>query len=158
MQSFINQRILPPVMKFVSTKPINALKNGMLYVMPFTIVGSIFLLLANLPVPAWSNWMASTGMVPYWNVAYNASFAIMALFAVIGIAFSYVHDEGYEGLPAGMIAATCFLMVMRPSNGVTIGEKVVATLAQMAQTTFIDRRSEERRVGKECRSRWSPYH
>src|SRR3712207_9119628 len=24
--------------------------------------------------------------------------------------------------------------------------------------TFITRRSEERRVGKECRSRWSPYH
>src|ERR1044071_6996889 len=23
---------------------------------------------------------------------------------------------------------------------------------------FDDRRSEERRVGKECRSRWSPYH
>ena len=23
---------------------------------------------------------------------------------------------------------------------------------------FIHRRSEERRVGKECRSRWSPYH
>src|SRR3989449_6698150 len=24
--------------------------------------------------------------------------------------------------------------------------------------SFIDKRSEERRVGKECRSRWSPYH
>src|SRR2546422_10413875 len=24
--------------------------------------------------------------------------------------------------------------------------------------SFIHRRSEERRVGKECRSRWSPYH
>ena len=23
---------------------------------------------------------------------------------------------------------------------------------------FVNRRSEERRVGKECRSRWSPYH
>ena len=23
---------------------------------------------------------------------------------------------------------------------------------------MIDKRSEERRVGKECRSRWSPYH
>ena len=23
---------------------------------------------------------------------------------------------------------------------------------------FVDLRSEERRVGKECRSRWSPYH
>src|SRR3712207_4003274 len=25
-------------------------------------------------------------------------------------------------------------------------------------TLFVDGRSEERRVGKECRSRWSPYH
>ena len=25
-------------------------------------------------------------------------------------------------------------------------------------TIFLDDRSEERRVGKECRSRWSPYH
>ena len=24
--------------------------------------------------------------------------------------------------------------------------------------TYVSRRSEERRVGKECRSRWSPYH
>ena len=24
--------------------------------------------------------------------------------------------------------------------------------------SYIDARSEERRVGKECRSRWSPYH
>ena len=24
--------------------------------------------------------------------------------------------------------------------------------------TFYEKRSEERRVGKECRSRWSPYH
>ena len=23
---------------------------------------------------------------------------------------------------------------------------------------YVDKRSEERRVGKECRSRWSPYH
>ena len=26
------------------------------------------------------------------------------------------------------------------------------------RTAYLDCRSEERRVGKECRSRWSPYH
>ena len=26
------------------------------------------------------------------------------------------------------------------------------------KSTFMKMRSEERRVGKECRSRWSPYH
>ena len=40
-------------------------------------------------------------------------------------------------------------------------ETVWLTQAQMADLFQKDRtviRSEERRVGKECRSRWSPYH
>ena len=28
----------------------------------------------------------------------------------------------------------------------------------LARSTALQLRSEERRVGKECRSRWSPYH
>src|SRR3712207_9132677 len=32
------------------------------------------------------------------------------------------------------------------------------SLLQNAVTGVTDGRSEERRVGKECRSRWSPYH
>ena len=37
--------------------------------------------------------------------------------------------------------------------------KLVVASAQLLRRRFrIDVRSEERRVGKECRSRWSPYH
>ena len=32
------------------------------------------------------------------------------------------------------------------------------TRARTIQAQTVSRRSEERRVGKECRSRWSPYH
>ena len=32
------------------------------------------------------------------------------------------------------------------------------TLAVTAEDSEQEQRSEERRVGKECRSRWSPYH
>ena len=32
------------------------------------------------------------------------------------------------------------------------------TLAMRANAAVREVRSEERRVGKECRSRWSPYH
>ena len=31
-------------------------------------------------------------------------------------------------------------------------------IGELLQKRGIDIRSEERRVGKECRSRWSPYH
>ena len=35
---------------------------------------------------------------------------------------------------------------------------VKATAAAVYTTNLVKGRSEERRVGKECRSRWSPYH
>ena len=39
-------------------------------------------------------------------------------------------------------------------------EKAVQTVHELGAYWFLDKpiRSEERRVGKECRSRWSPYH
>ena len=42
-----------------------------------------------------------------------------------------------------------------------VAEKMAITLAGMKGyecLAIASRRSEERRVGKECRSRWSPYH
>ena len=92
MNDWINNKLLPPVMKFVNTKAIMAMRDGMLFSLPFTMVGSLFLLLSALPVPAWSNWMMSVGLTPYWTQAYNATMAIMSVFAVIGIAYSWVKN------------------------------------------------------------------
>lgn len=50
---FVNKRILPPVMKFVNTKAIQALQNGMIYTLPFILIGSIFLILGNIPIVSW---------------------------------------------------------------------------------------------------------
>ncbi len=36
---FVNKSILPPVMKFVNTKAIQALQNGMIYTLPFILIG-----------------------------------------------------------------------------------------------------------------------
>src|SRR2546429_9228985 len=37
-------------------------------------------------------------------------------------------------------------------------DDVVPSLARWGKQSIYGKRSEERRVGKECRSRWSPYH
>jgi len=36
--------------------------------------------------------------------------------------------------------------------------KVARSAGSLSRARIVDERSEERRVGKECRSRWSPYH
>ena len=39
-----------------------------------------------------------------------------------------------------------------------IENEIATALIPHLETNVLDARSEERRVGKECRSRWSPYH
>ena len=133
MNEWINEKLLPPILKFVNTKAITALRNGMLYTMPFSIVGSIFLLLANFPVQSIADWVTNSDLGEYFNQAYGASFAIMAFFAVMGIAYSYVKAEGYEGLPAGMIGLVIFLLTMESS--VTDAEANV-TIANVIDKTW----------------------
>ena len=97
-------------MKFVSLKGVVALKDGLLYTMPLTIVGSVFLLLANFPIQAVVNWLDSMGWIDPLNQAYGATFNIIALIGVIGIAYKYVKNEGYEALNAGVLAAVTFIL------------------------------------------------
>ena len=141
MKDFINKKILPPIMKFVKTRALVALKDGMVVSLPFIMVGSIFLLLASFPIPAVANWMNQMGLTPYWNQAYNASFGIVAVFAVVGIAYTWAKNEGVEGLASGMTAFVGFLVIMDPTTAVTEGSKTIIPAGKSASLLmgFIDR-------------------
>src|SRR5256885_8715647 len=45
-----------------------------------------------------------------------------------------------------------------PAEGQILERALAALVADGTVERVVDERSEERRVGKECRSRWSPYH
>lgn len=108
---FINKKVLPPIMKFVNTKPITALKDGMVYALPFIIIGSVFLILSNIPIPAVANALKASGWSAVFSQAYTASFGLISVWASIGIAYVYVRNEGYEPLPAGLTSLSAFLIL-----------------------------------------------
>ena len=60
-----------------------------------------------------------------------------------------------------VLFAVTLLLITRMAENALAGLKMARVWLQ-AQHSFYgqdgDPRSEERRVGKECRSRWSPYH
>ncbi len=141
MENFVNKKVLPPVMRFVNTKAIRALKDGMIVSLPFIMVGSVFLLLSAVPYAPVANWMTKTGLAGYFTQAYNASFGIVAVFAVVGIAYTWVKNDGFEPLPAGMTALVSFFLVMHPTTAVLNGTKTVITSSQAPTllSGFIDR-------------------
>ncbi|PRR83003.1 PTS sugar transporter subunit IIC [Clostridium vincentii] len=124
---FFDEKVLPLVMKFVTLKGVVALKDGIMSTLPLTIVGSLFLLIAQFPIPAVNDWMASVfggnWSEPLWQT-FGATFGIMALVASIGIAYIYVKNEGYEPLPAGIISLVVFIITIDGFVKIESGEKV----------------------------------
>ena len=51
-----------------------------------------------------------------------------------------------------------YLVLTRPDLVAAIHQSYLDAGADILETDSFGARSEERRVGKECRSRWSPYH
>src|SRR3712207_953640 len=91
-----------------------------------------------------------------------ALIAILVVALLAGAGGVYAYDQGKEGEIAEGIKV----------NGVDVGGLTASQARSKLRAALLDPlnrpvtarfegrryRSEERRVGKECRSRWSPYH
>ena len=83
-----------------------------------------------------------------------------------GTELDAARDAGREGVSAGWCAWSAgdawltFSLVVRPDVNMHAfhGLPFVAAMGMMDALVGTASRSEERRVGKECRSRWSPDH
>ena len=58
-------------------------------------------------------------------------------------------------LPVVLVTVILFLISINSMNEGMVSESV-DSMKYLVKS--VENRSEERRVGKECRSRWSPYH
>ena len=67
----------------------------------------------------------------------------------------YTYYLRYACISSALAAALALGGCSSGERGVATQNEAVAANAQDGQAAV---RSEERRVGKECRSRWSPYH
>lgn len=131
MAKFDVQKIITPVMKFVSMQPILALKDGMLAILPLTVVGSIFLIIGQLPFEglnvAIANMFGENWTEPFMQV-YSGTFAIMGLISCFSIGYSYARHSGVDPLPAGVLSLSSFFILLRssyvPAQGEPIGDAI----------------------------------
>lgn len=114
LSNTMNDKVVPIVMKFVNLKAVQALKDGMLYTLPLNVIGSMFLLIACFPLEAFTNFCANV-FGPNWNdplfKVQNGTMSIMALVAVMGMAYVYAKNEGVEPFSSAVLSLSAFLIV-----------------------------------------------
>ena len=122
MDKFINA-----MGRFAELKEVVAVKDGFIITTPFTLVGSLFLLIACLPIPGWTEFMAGifgpNWQAPIWAVC-GGTFNVLALIVVAAITYKYVDNEGLDGITASGLATAAFIIILPPEVATESGEVV----------------------------------
>ena len=130
------EKFLVPLAEAIGkNKYLVSIRDGFLITTPILIAGSIFLLIGEFPWPALNEWMGSiivdqkTGanLTSFIEKPAGATFSIMAIFAVIAIAYSFAKQMKTNKIFGSATAVMSWLLLMPYSiDGVTkIGRKEV---------------------------------
>lgn len=108
---FLDKYLTPIAAKLGSNKYLKAISAGFIAVMSATIVGSLFTLITNFPIPAWTQWLASSGFGAILNLPYQATVDLIALYAVFFIGYSLAKEFKVDGSGCGLAVLVSFILV-----------------------------------------------
>lgn len=106
---------MPLAERIGRNKYLIAIRDGFLLSMPLLIVGSFFLLIANFPIPGWTQFWGrffGENWTSYFSKPTDATFSIMAILAVIGIGYSFSEQMKVDKLFGAAISLVSLFLIM----------------------------------------------
>ncbi len=148
MSGLLNKQVVPALAALSGNIYLSAVRAGMVAVVPLTIIGGLFMIVAYLPVEGWD-----TRVAPYLQllqVPVTATFGLLAVVACFSIAYDLGRHLGQEAIVSASIATVIFLMIQIDLKTLTLtmdglGSKglftaiLVAIIAVRVQKLFTDR-------------------
>lgn len=106
--AFLENKVIPPLTKVGNLRYLIAIRNGLVVTLPAIIGGSIFLIFGNIPIEAWTNFLAPyEGMI---NAAVTASMGIISLLAVIGIGYELAKSYKLDAVSGAGLSLMAFII------------------------------------------------
>lgn len=111
IMNLLDSKLTPIAANIGGNKYLKAISAGFIATMAATIVGSMFTLLLNLPIPGWVEWLNSIGLAQILALPSQATIDLIALYAVFFIAYTLADDNGVDGSGAGLSVLVSFLLL-----------------------------------------------
>lgn len=103
----------------------------MMFSLPFLMIGSLFLLIANLPIKSLNTLVAECGLADICSQVYSSTFSLMALFTVVGITYSYLKNDKISTAVNGALTGLAAFVLLTPSSKVLEnGEAVTGVISK----------------------------
>ena len=114
------EKVLAPFANALNNnKIIQTISKALMSLMPALMIGAIGSLLQQIPIPAYQNFIQSTGIYAFTQVLVNVTTNMLALYAAFAISYVFVKNEGHDGFTGGILSLIAF-MIVTPME--TVGE------------------------------------
>ncbi|MED4227696.1 PTS cellobiose transporter subunit IIC [Neobacillus cucumis] len=121
IMNFLEEKVMPVAGRLAAQRHLTALRDAMVLTIPFIIIGSVFLILANFPIQAYLDWMAAHPTVKTTLLyPYNATFNLVALIATFAVAYRLAQSYNVDALATGATALAAYFTVT-PFTGFVTG-------------------------------------
>lgn len=107
------------VLRISTNRYLRSLRDGIIICMPLVIIGSLFLILNNLPVNGLSEYFKTYGIDIWLDKIVSGTFGIIGLVASFSIAYSLTHSWNEDGVSAGVISLASYFILTPFSNGIS---------------------------------------
>ncbi|WP_019157035.1 PTS cellobiose transporter subunit IIC [Robertmurraya massiliosenegalensis] len=134
----LEEKVMPVAAKIGAQRHLLALRDGLIATMPFIVIGSLFLIIANFPIPGYADWMTSI-FGPTWSAKLgypvDATFNIMSIIASFAVAYRLAESYKLDAMSAGTISVSAFLLTtpfsfMYTPAGAEAGILVTGTISK----------------------------
>lgn len=122
--SFLEQKIMPVALKISNQPHLAAIRKGIVSTLPLTIIGSMFTVINNIPIEAWTDFIAPH--LTKLDIPFRLTVGLLALYAVFGIGYSLATTYKLDPLSGGLIATVSFLITVIEPTRVTAGSITTA--------------------------------
>jgi PTS system cellobiose-specific IIC component len=106
---FLNKHIVPPLTALSENTYMSAIRAGMVAVVPLTIIGGLFMIVAFLPVSGWEARIAP--YLPLLQIPVTATFGLLGVFACFAIGYDLGKQLKQEAIVSASMATLVFLMI-----------------------------------------------
>lgn len=112
IQNIMDKTIAPVASKVADSKMLDALMGGMMCTLPMTLGVSVIAILINFPIPGFSDWVVSSGLMATGNSILTVTMNMMGIYISFFIGLRWGKVCGLSGYTGGIVSGAVFLAFM----------------------------------------------
>ncbi|MCI5774599.1 MAG: PTS transporter subunit EIIC [Erysipelotrichaceae bacterium] len=108
MKNFLEDKLMPFLYELAQNRVLVGIRDGLALIIPLTVIGSIFLVISNIPIDPWLEFIGQYAM--YFDSVVNVTFGVLGLLAAIGVGYNLGVQFGVDPISNAALSVVTFLL------------------------------------------------